>query len=72
MNEQTSKETLLRQVDGLRGQARKARRLAETLTRGEDMAAFLTMAAEFDQKADVIEKQAAHAKTGVLKRFPNG
>ena len=68
MEEQTSKETLLRQVDNLRRQARRARRLAGTLIEGEDRTALLKTAMDFDEKADRTERQAADAKTGVLKR----
>jgi hypothetical protein len=68
MEEQTSKEALLRKVEDLHGQARRARRLAQTLTVGADQATLLAAAKELDEEADRLEKQAADAKTGVLKR----
>jgi hypothetical protein len=63
MEQQTSKEMLLRQVDDLRGQARRARRLAETLTVGADQTTLHTAAKELDEKADRLERQAVDAKT---------
>jgi len=68
MEQQSSKEMLLRQVDDLRGQARRARRLAASLMDGRDKTTLLAVANEYDEKADRIEKQAATAKSGVLKR----
>jgi len=41
MDQPVSKEALLRQVDELRGQARRARRLAGTLAEGNDRARLL-------------------------------
>jgi hypothetical protein len=67
MEQQTSKEMLLRQVDDLHGQARRARRLSQTLTVGA-VTTLLTAAKELDEKADRLERQAVDAKTGVLKR----
>jgi hypothetical protein len=55
-------------VDDLRGQARRARRLAASLMDGHDKTTLLAVANEYDEKADRIEKQAATAKSGVLKR----
>jgi hypothetical protein len=57
-----SKESLLRQVDDLRGQARRACRLAETLIQGGDRATLLDLARELDGKADRLEREAASAK----------
>ena len=53
--QEASKETLLKQVDGLRAQSRRARRLAESLTEGPDRATLLAMAKELDEQADRFE-----------------
>jgi hypothetical protein len=68
MDQLVSKEGLLRQVDDLRGQARRARRLAESLTDGEDRTKLLDLARDLDGKADRLEREAADAKDVVLKR----
>jgi hypothetical protein len=68
MEQQTSKEMLLRQVDDLHGQARRARRLSQTLTVGADQTTLLTAAKELDEKADRLERRAVDPKSGVLKR----
>jgi len=64
VDHQKSKESLLRQVNDLRGQARRARRLAETLIQGGDRATLLDLAKELDGKADRLEREAASAKDG--------
>jgi hypothetical protein len=63
MDQPRSKETLLAEVDHLRGQARRARRLANALTDGPDRISLLIAAKELDERADQIEKDAASAKT---------
>ena len=80
MEAQTSKEALLRQVDDLRAQARRARRWARSLDERRDRTApltvrtllrvrtLLTFAQELDEKADRLEKQAANAKSVIPKR----
>jgi hypothetical protein len=68
MEQPTSKETLLRQVDDLRGQARRARRLAQTLIEDRDRTTLLGVAKDLDEQADRIEKQAADANSMVQKR----
>jgi hypothetical protein len=45
-----SKESLLRQFDDLRGQARRGRRLAETLIQGGDRTTLLDLAKELDER----------------------
>ena len=64
MDKLVSKETLLRQVDGLRDIARRARRLAET-TDEHERGRLIQCADEFDESAQRIEGEAAMAKTGV-------
>jgi hypothetical protein len=68
MDEHVSTEALLRQVEELRGQARRARRLAETLVDGNDRARLLDHAKELDERADGLERKAAAAKDAMLKR----
>ncbi|MFI5032434.1 MAG: hypothetical protein ACHQPH_17210 [Reyranellales bacterium] len=68
MDKPRSKETLLAEVDRLRGQARRARRLATALDDGQDRTALLTAATDFDGQADKIEKAAADAGPGGSKR----
>lgn len=68
MDQPVSKEALLRQVDDLRGQAGRARRLAETLAEGNDRTRLLEHAKELDQRADALERHAADAKDAVQKR----
>jgi hypothetical protein len=68
MDEHVSTEALLRQVEELRGQARRARRLAETLVDGNDRARLLDHAKELDERADGLERKAAAAKDEMLKR----
>jgi hypothetical protein len=61
MDQHVSKEALLRQVDELRGQARRARRLAGTLAENDDRTRLLDHAKELDEKADELERRAADA-----------
>jgi hypothetical protein len=68
MEQQASEEMLLRQADKLRAQARRARRLAERLIDAKDTTRFLAFAIEANEKADILEREAADAKDGVLKR----
>jgi hypothetical protein len=68
MDEHVSTEALLRQVEELRGQARRARRLAGTLAEGNDRARLFDHAKELDERASGLERRAASAKDGMLKR----
>lgn len=62
-----SKDTLLRQADGLRDLARRARKLAETAL-GEPEGRRLTRyVQELTEDATRLEKQAIDAKTIVFK-----
>ena len=65
MDKLVSKETLLRQVDGLRDIARRARRLAEIADEHEQTR-LIQCADEFEESARRIEGDAASAKTGVM------
>ena len=68
MDKPRSKETLLAEVDRLRGQARRARRLATALDDGQDRTTLLMAATDFDEQADKIEKAAANVRPGGSKR----
>jgi hypothetical protein len=59
-----TKDMLLRQVDGLRDLARRARRLAENVTAEEDRRRLGRYVEELDQRAAVLEREAVDAKTG--------
>lgn len=61
-----SKETLLRQVDGLRDIARRSRRLSEMMNVETDRERLMRHSKELDDRASVLEKQAIEAKTGQL------
>jgi hypothetical protein len=68
MDKPRSKEALLAEVDRLRGQARRARRLATALDDGQDRTTLLTAATDFDGQADKIEKAAANVRPVGSKR----
>jgi len=70
MEEQVSKGRLLRRVDILRRQARRARRLAEGLTNGNDRNPLLAFAIDADAEADSLERKAADAKEVVQNASP--
>ncbi len=59
-----SKESILEEADGLRGLARKARRLAETATDTDDQDALDRRIKELEANAARLERAAADAKTG--------
>jgi hypothetical protein len=65
MDKLVSKETLLRQVDGLRDIARRARRLAEIVDEPEQTR-LIQCADDFEESARRIEGEAATAKTSVM------
>jgi hypothetical protein len=65
MDKLVSKETLLRQVDGLRDIARRARRLAEIADEPEQTR-LIQCADDFEESAKRIEGDAASAKTSVM------
>ena len=65
MDKLVSKETLLRQVDGLRDIARRARRLAEIVDEPEQTR-LIQCADDFEESAKRIEGDAASAKTSVM------
>jgi len=67
MDELVSKETLLRQVDGLRDIARRARRLAE-ITIEPEKTRLTQCADDFEESAKRIAGDAASAKTGVIAK----
>jgi hypothetical protein len=58
-----TKDMLLRQVDGLRDLSRRARRLTESMTADEDRRRLVRFVAELDERASVLEREAADAKT---------
>jgi hypothetical protein len=59
-----TKDMLLRQVDGLRDLARRARKLIETMLAEEDQRRLGRYAEELDERASALERQAVDAKTG--------
>ena len=65
MDKLVSKETLLRQVDGRRDIARRARRLAEIMD-GREQTRLIQCADDFEESAKRIEGEAASAKTSVM------
>jgi hypothetical protein len=65
MDKLVSKEALLRQVDGLRDIARRARRLAEIVDEPEQTR-LIPCADDFEESAKRIESDAASAKTSVM------
>ena len=58
-----SKETLLKQVDGLLDLARRSRRLAPSLSQESDRGRLERHAEELEESASRIEAEAASAKT---------
>jgi predicted nucleic acid-binding Zn-ribbon protein len=64
MNQPVTKDMLLRQVDGLRDLARRARRLSDTVTAEEDRRRLGRYVQELDERASTLEREAADAKTG--------
>jgi hypothetical protein len=58
-----TKETLLRQVDGLRDIARRSRRLADSMLADTDRERLMRHSRELDERASALERQAADAKT---------
>lgn len=65
-----SKEGLLAQVDSLRDLSRRARRMSQTLTQDPDQQRLVRYADELDDNATRLEKEAASAKTMMLKPLP--
>jgi hypothetical protein len=59
-----SKENLLKQADGLRDLARRARRLAEMMTSESDQRRLVRHNEELRESAARLEQEAAGAKTG--------
>ena len=59
-----SKETMLQQVDQLRGLARQARKLAGTVSAEDDQKKLAQYIAELEESASKLEKAAAGAKSG--------
>ena len=59
-----SKETMLQQVDQLRGLARQARKLSGTVSSEDDQKKLAQYIAELEESAAKLEKAAAGAKTG--------
>ena len=64
MNQPITKDMLLRQVDGLRDLARRARRLTESMTAEEDRQRLGRYVEEIDERAATLEREAADAKNG--------
>jgi hypothetical protein len=63
MQSVVTKESLLRQVDGLRDIARRSRRLSESMAAETDRDRLLRHSRELDDRASILERQAADAKT---------
>jgi hypothetical protein len=59
-----SKEAILKQADGLRDLARRARRLTETVTDEGDRRRLTRYGEELDESASRLERAAVEAKTG--------
>jgi hypothetical protein len=59
-----SKESILKQADGLRDLARRARRLTETVTDEGDRRRLTRYGEELDESAARLERAAVEAKTG--------
>ena len=59
-----SKETMLQQVDQLRGLARQARKLAGNVASEDDQKKLAQYIAELEESASKLEKAAAGAKSG--------
>lgn len=59
-----SKETILKQADGLRDLARRARRLTGTVTDEGDRRRLTRYSEELDESAARLEKAAVDARTG--------
>ena len=59
-----SKETILKQADGMRDLARRARRLTETMTDEGDRRLLTRYGDELDESASRLERAAVEAKTG--------
>jgi len=57
-----TKDVLLRQADGLRDLARRARRLAQTTTTEADQRRLERYVEELEENASRLEKEAASAK----------
>lgn len=66
MDRPLTKDMLLRQVDGLRDLARRARRLSETMTAESDQRRLARYCQELEESAANLETQAADAKTGQI------
>ena len=65
-----SKESLLKQVDGLLDLSRRARRLAETLSQEQDRQRLADYAEELEESALRLERNAVGAKTLAEKPHP--
>ena len=59
-----SKEAILKQADGLRDLARRARRLTGTVTDEGDRRRLTRYSVELDESAARLEKAAVSARTG--------
>jgi len=70
MDQPITKDMLLRQVDGLRDLARRARRLSENMLSESDRRLLGRHAEEVDARADILERDAADAKTGQFAAPP--
>jgi len=69
MNDPVSKESLLKQVDGMRDLSRRARRLATTLSVEADRARLVQYAEELEGNAARLEREAVDAKSVVMSRM---
>ena len=59
-----SKVSILKQADGMRDLARRARRLTETMTDEGDRRRLTRYGDELDESASRLERAAVEAKTG--------
>jgi hypothetical protein len=59
-----SKDSILKQADGLRDLARRARRLAEQMSMESDQRRLARYVEELEESASRLEKSAVEAKAG--------
>ena len=59
-----SKDSILKQADGLRDLARRARRLADTMTNEADQRRLAHCVEELEESATRLERAAVEAKSG--------
>ena len=63
-----TKDTLLKQVDGLRDLIRRTKRLAESFGERDERRSLLRYAEQLEEHAQRLETLAAEARSGVVPR----